>query len=104
MKSVLLTHYGYDTRVGPHNYSRVVDLMIANAKQHRGGMYVFHDGSLFPPLVPESDWSRSVENRSWVPEAVDRVITELKAEGLNFVLPAAKLTTSVLGLTLSNAA
>jgi len=88
MKPVLLTHYGYDTRVGPHNCTPVVDKMIANARQHHGGMYVFHDGSLCPPLVPENDWSRSVENRSWIPEAVDRVITELKSEGLTFVLPA----------------
>ncbi len=88
MKPVLLTHYAYDTRVGPHDYTSVVEKMISNAKRQRGGMYVFHDGSLCPPLVPENDWSRSVENRSWIPEAVERVITELKAEGLKFVLPA----------------
>ena len=101
MTPVLLTHYGYDTRVGPHNYTPVVDKMIANAKRRNGGMYVFHDGSLCPPLVPEHDWNRSVENRSWVPEAVDRVITELKAEGFKFVLPHQK---AKVAQTVKNAA
>jgi peptidoglycan/xylan/chitin deacetylase (PgdA/CDA1 family) len=87
MTPVLLSHYGWDTRVGPADCSAVVDLMIDNAKQNSGGMFVFHDGSLCPPKTVEEDWSRSTENRSWVPEAVDRVITELKAEGLRFVLP-----------------
>ena len=87
MKQVLLSHYGWDTRVGPSNCTEVVDKLIDNAKRHNGGMYVFHDGSLCPPRIEESDWNRSSENRSWVPEAVDRVIRELKAEGLRFVLP-----------------
>lgn len=87
MTPVLLTHYGWDTRVGPHNSAPVVDMLIDNAKRHRGGMYVFHDGSLCPPKLVEGNWKRSVENRSWVPAAVDRVITELKAEGLRFVVP-----------------
>lgn len=89
MTPVLLSHYGWDTRVGPHNCQPIVDMLIQNAKRHGGGMYVFHDGSLVPPKVAEDDWQRSVENRSWVPEAVDEVITELRAEGLRFVLPSA---------------
>lgn len=87
MTPVLLSHYGWDTRVGPHNCQPVVDQMLQNARRHGGGMYVFHDGSLCPPNIAEGDWSRSVENRSWVPEAVDQVITELQAEGLRFVIP-----------------
>jgi peptidoglycan/xylan/chitin deacetylase (PgdA/CDA1 family) len=87
MQPLLLTHYGWDTRVGPADCRPVVDILIENAKRLRGGLYVFHDGSLCPPRVAEPDWNRSVENRSWVPEAVDRVITELKAAGLQFVLP-----------------
>lgn len=96
MTPVLLTHYGWDTRVGPHNSGPVVDMLIDNAKLHRGGMYVFHDGSLCPPKVAEDDWQKSVENRSWVPAAVDRVITELKAEGLRFVVPAETSAKSVV--------
>lgn len=87
MTPVLLTHYGWDTRVGPGNFEPVVDMLIANAKKHRGGMFVFHDGSLCPPFVPTADWNDSTENRSWVPEAVDRVVEELKADGLRFVIP-----------------
>lgn len=87
MTPVLLTHYGWDTRVGPGNFKPVVDMLIANARKHRGGMFVFHDGSLCPPFVPTAEWSQSTENRSWVPEAVDRVIEELKADGLKFVVP-----------------
>lgn len=90
MTPVLLTHYGWDTRVGPVNYTPVVDMIIASAKQHHGGMFVFHDGSLCPPFVPEAEWGQSTENRSWVPEAVDRVITELKAAGLKFVTPESR--------------
>lgn len=87
VKQVLLTHYGWDTRVGPKDYRPVVDIMLENARRLRGGMFVFHDGNLCPQKKLEPDWNRSVENRSWVPEAVDRVITELKADGLRFVLP-----------------
>ena len=50
-------------------------------------MFVLHDGSLCPPKIPEPDWNRSVENRIWIPDAVDRIIRELKAEGLRFVTP-----------------
>lgn len=84
---VLLTHYGWDTRVGPHNYHDMIEALIENAKQNNGGMYVLHDGSLYPQTPAESDWSRSAENRSWVPNAVDRIISELKAAGLRFVIP-----------------
>lgn len=88
MTPVLLSHYGWDTRVGPQNCASVVDMMIDNARHHRGGLFVFHDGNLCPPKVAEQDWNCSVENRSWIPEAVDRVVTELKAEGMRFVIPA----------------
>jgi peptidoglycan-N-acetylglucosamine deacetylase len=87
LKHVLLSHYGWDTRVGPHNCGSVVDLLIANAKKHHGGMFVFHDGSLCPPKIHEENWNRSTENRSWVPEAIHRVVRELKQHGLEFVPP-----------------
>jgi len=87
MTPVLLSHYGWDTRVGPHNCQPIVDQMLQNAKRHGGGIYVFHDGSLCPPKIAKDVWLRSVENRSWVPAAVDQVITELQAEGLRFVVP-----------------
>ncbi len=87
LKHVLLSHYGWDTRVGPHNFESVVDLLIANAKKNNGGMYVLHDGNLCPPKVYEEKWNRSIENRSWVPSAISRVISELEKHGLQFVLP-----------------
>lgn len=89
MQQVLLTHYGWDTRVGPGHCEPVVDLMLSSAREKRGGLFVFHDGSLVPSLMPETTWAESPENRVWVPEAVDRIITELKAEGLRFVIPQA---------------
>ena len=95
MTPVLLSHYGWDTRVGPHNCQPIVDLLIQNAKRHQGGMFVFHDGSLVPPKVLEDDWRKSVENHSWVPDAVDEVITELKKHGLHFVLPGQSAVQSV---------
>ena len=87
MTPVLLSHYGWDTRVGPRDCGAVVDMMIENATLHRGGMFVFHDGNLCPPKVAQPSWDCSVENRSWVPAAVDRVITELKSQELRFVIP-----------------
>ena len=87
LKHVLLSHYGWDTRVGPHNFNSVVDLLIANAKKNQGGMFVVHDGSLCPPKIREEDWNRSTENRSWVPAAISRIIRELKQHGLQFVIP-----------------
>lgn len=87
LSPMLLTHYGWDTRVGPHNFAPVVDMLIAHAIRNHGGMYVFHDGSLCPPKIHEPDWNRSVQNRSWIPTAVDQVITELRNHGLTFVVP-----------------
>lgn len=84
---VLLTHYGWDTRLAPHNWQTMVDGMIDDAVRNDGGMYVFHDGSLVPPLIAEKDWNRSVENRSWVASAVNRMVSELKAKGFQFVVP-----------------
>ena len=87
LKQVLLSHYGWDTRVGPHNFESVLDLLIASAKKNNGGMFVLHDGSLCPPKIREENWDRSTENRSWVPAAISRVISELEQHGLQFVLP-----------------
>ncbi|MEZ6129524.1 MAG: polysaccharide deacetylase family protein [Planctomycetaceae bacterium] len=84
---VLLTHYAWDTRVGPHNFQSVVDRTLQNALQHQGGMYVLHDGSLTTLQQHDTDWQRSTENRSWVPDAVDTLIRELKAHSLRFVVP-----------------
>ncbi len=87
MSSALLTHYGWDTRVSPDESVALVDELIENAKQHQGGMYVFHDGDLCSPTEEDVEWSQSPANRSWIPDAVDRVITELKMAGLRFSVP-----------------
>lgn len=87
MQHVLLTHYGWDTRLGPHNWQSMVDGLVDDAVEKDGGLYVLHDGSLVPPLIAEKDWNRSVENRSWVSLAVDHIVTKLKAKGFQFVLP-----------------
>lgn len=87
MKHVLLTHYGWDTRVGPHNWQAMVDGMVEDAVAKDGGLYVLHDGSLVPPLIAEKDWNRSVENRSWVALAVEQLVSRLKSRGFQFVLP-----------------
>lgn len=87
LKPVLVSHYGWDTEYGPHNFKRVVDRVIANARKHRGGMYVLHDGCFGDELRGEENWPCSPDNRSWVPEAVDRIIRELSADGLRFVTP-----------------
>ncbi|MEP3478439.1 MAG: polysaccharide deacetylase family protein [Fuerstiella sp.] len=90
MQHVLLTHYGWDTRLGPHNWQSMVDGLVEDAMEKEGGLFVLHDGSLVPPLIAEKDWNRSVENRSWVSEAVECIITRLKAKGFQFVLPGMK--------------
>jgi peptidoglycan/xylan/chitin deacetylase (PgdA/CDA1 family) len=87
MKQVLLSHYGWDTRVGPHNYRPVVDKLLKNAERHHGGLFVFHDGSLCPARQQTGDWAESSENRSWVPDAANDVIQHLTDSGLRFVLP-----------------
>ena len=103
LQPVLLSHYGWDTRVGPHNCDTVVDAIIDNAKKNGGGMFVLHDGSLCPPKLPEADWNRSIENRIWVPAAVDRIISTLTAEGMNFVLPS-KETAATQSVNVARAA
>lgn len=87
MQHILLTHYGWDTRLGPHNWQSMVDGLVEDAVEKDGGLFVLHDGSLVPPLIAEKDWNRSVENRSWVSAAVERIVTKLQAKGFKFVLP-----------------
>jgi chitooligosaccharide deacetylase len=87
LKPVLLTHYGWDTRVGPQNCDGVVDGLIDRAVQQHGGMFVLHDGICGPEPDDDVAWDESCRNRSWVPAAVDRIIRELHAAGLHFVLP-----------------
>ena len=90
MQHILLTHYGWDTRLGPHNWQSMVDGLIEDAVEKDGGLFVLHDGSLVPPLIAEKDWNRSVENRSWVSAAVECIVARLKAKGFQFVLPGMK--------------
>lgn len=87
MTQVLLSHYAWDTRVGPHNCGTVVQKLIDNARRQRGGLFVFHDGGLKNSDPASGDWSESCDNRSWIPDAVDEVITALKSDGLRFVIP-----------------
>ena len=82
---VLLTHYSWDTRFGPQNYQEVVDQTLTSARRRNGGLFVLHDGTLGEKTDDEPAWPESPRNRSWVPAAVDEMLTTWKHEGLEVV-------------------
>lgn len=94
MKPVLLTHYAWDTRIGPEHSGRVIEPMIASAHRRDGGLFVFHDGDMCSSSTDKNGEVTNADDRSWVPEAVDRVIRTLKKDGFRFVCLPNKVTQS----------
>jgi peptidoglycan/xylan/chitin deacetylase (PgdA/CDA1 family) len=84
-----LTYFAGDPLYGPAHYRRALDRTLRNARENRGGVYVFHDFRMRSEPEPATrlDDAGSGANRSWVPDAVEELIVTLRAEHFNFVHP-----------------
>ncbi len=78
-----LTRWLDDSRYGPHHAHQVLEATWQQIRRDEGGMFVFHE------RLPEPDCRRPEHlaspyhraNRSWVPDAVDQLITRLTRDG-----------------------
>jgi peptidoglycan/xylan/chitin deacetylase (PgdA/CDA1 family)/ribosomal protein S18 acetylase RimI-like enzyme len=75
-----ISHYAYDTIRHPQ---RVIRSIINDARQHRGGAYVLHDG-----LYSLRGTDRSRADRTWVPNAVKQIVKALRDDGIEICDPA----------------
>jgi peptidoglycan-N-acetylglucosamine deacetylase len=73
---------------GPTGKDDVVKRLLAAIRKNNGGIVILHEGRY------HTDESKAAHlrndpssgyNRSWIPDAVDELITKLKAEGFEFV-------------------
>jgi len=86
MELLPLTLYTLDAQRNYRRAQKVVQQTIKRVRKERGGIIILHDGKdqqdgLFEHIARDSTCRY---NRTWVPEALDSIITVLKAEGFVF--------------------
>ncbi|MDP6546800.1 MAG: polysaccharide deacetylase family protein [Phycisphaerae bacterium] len=77
-----------DFNCGPSGKDDVVKRLLAAIRKDDGGIVVLHEGRYHAnesQIAHLRDDPSSGYNRSWIPGAVDELITELKADGFEFV-------------------
>ena len=77
-----------DYNRGPSGSDSVVKHLLAAIRKDDGGIVVLHEGRHHAnesQIAHLRDDPSSGYNRSWIPDAVDELITKLKAEGFKFV-------------------
>ena len=77
-----------DYNCGPSGRDSVVKRLLAAIRKDDGGIVVLHEGRHHAnesEIAHLRDDPSSGYNRSWIPDAVDQFITELKADGFEFV-------------------
>jgi len=77
-----------DYNRGPSGRDNVVKRLLAAIRKDDGGIVVLHEGRYHAnesKVAHLRDDPSSGYNRSWIPDAVDELITELKDEGFEFV-------------------
>jgi peptidoglycan/xylan/chitin deacetylase (PgdA/CDA1 family) len=73
---------------GPSGRDSVVKRLLSAIRRDNGGIVVIHEGRYHAnesKVAHLRDDPSSGYNRSWIPEAVDELITALKADGFEFV-------------------
>jgi peptidoglycan/xylan/chitin deacetylase (PgdA/CDA1 family) len=79
-----ITHYPLDTWFNSARTTLPGRLIIQNARRQAGGIYVLHDGLIHGPV---SGFLKRAPDRSWVPDALRRILESLSAEGFQFPDP-----------------
>jgi peptidoglycan/xylan/chitin deacetylase (PgdA/CDA1 family) len=87
-----ITHFAFDTLFRSDRAIGPARSIVRDAKRHRGGIYVLHDG-LFQGHVSGAE---SSSNRVWIPKAVRRILDELSGCGFEFPEPAEVLREIVI--------
>jgi peptidoglycan-N-acetylglucosamine deacetylase len=78
-----ITHFAFDTLFRTDRAVSAERSIVQDAKRHRGGIFVLHDG-LFQSHVSGAE---SSSNRTWIPRAVRRILEELSGCGFEFPEP-----------------
>ena len=86
-----ITHFAFDTLFRTDRAVSATRSIVQDAKRHRGGIYVLHDG-LFQSHVAQAESS----NRIWIPRVVRRILEELLGCGFMFPKPAEVLSKIVI--------
>ncbi len=92
MQLLPVTDFFFDHKIKPSGMEKLVAQFTDTVRKNHGGVYVLHDGRNEHQVINsrmETARSRRLASdydRSWVPFAVDKILTELKNEG--FKLPA----------------
>lgn len=90
MELVPVTDFFFDHKVKPAGMENLVKQFNETVKKNHGGVYVLHDGRNEHQVIKSklstaksgkiaTDW-----DRSWIPLAVDKILSELKKEGFTF--------------------
>jgi peptidoglycan/xylan/chitin deacetylase (PgdA/CDA1 family) len=77
-----------DYNCGPSDRDSVVKRLLTAIRKDDGGIVVLHEGRHHAnesDIAHLRDDPSSGYNRSWIPDAVDQLITDLKADGFEFV-------------------
>ena len=77
-----------DFRHGPSGKDGVVKRLLRKIRRDNGGIVILHEGRHHADeskVARLRDDPSSGYNRSWIPDAVDELITKLKADGFEFV-------------------
>jgi peptidoglycan/xylan/chitin deacetylase (PgdA/CDA1 family) len=87
-----VTDFYFDHVVSPAGKEKFISHFLKKVKKNQGGIYVMHDGrNLHSKIghrvsVSKASKTDSTWDRSWIPEAAEKIITELKTDG--FIFPA----------------
>lgn len=82
-----VTSFQFDAEYGPGKKEKMIQRILRDVRKDKGGIIVLHDGKDNQEILMKKV-SRGVQkyDRSWVPEAVDSLITILSSEGYRFRL------------------
>lgn len=90
MKLLPVTDFYFDHKVDRSGMEKYISHFIKNVKKNLGGIYVMHDGrNVHSKMTAKISLAKTKNrhsdfDRSWVPLAVDAIISELKDSGFNF--------------------
>lgn len=90
MRILPVTDFFFDHKVKPSGMEKFVGHFTKKIKKNNGGVYVLHDGRNehhkinSKMIAARSKNKNSDYDRSWVPKAVDMMLTKLKEEGFAF--------------------
>ncbi|MBL0330431.1 MAG: polysaccharide deacetylase family protein [Bacteroidetes bacterium] len=91
MQLLPVTDFFFDHKVKPVGMKKFIGHFTEKIKANNGGVYVLHDGrNEHPKINSKINVARSKNkpsdyDRSWVPKAVDLILSQLKEDG--FTLP-----------------